>query len=284
MGGYSKILKWPRFGEFLLALLMIFSGVLHYRFHRGVAAIVPSWIPWRLFWAYFTGTALMAAGISIIVRKQMRLAATLLGVMLFLFVLLIHTPSMVKSIMHKPGDITVLWSFNGTGGVNNALKDVALTLSALILAAVQTRGVRESQQQRRIVAGTLFAVVIVLFGIEHFIYTGYTPGIPSWTLVSFWIPWRLFWGYFTGAFMLVAGLMILIQKRARAAATVLGIMILVVAVVTYAFRIVGHADNLGELINTLKDLAVAGGALILAEALPCESRSVVAPPPLGRTV
>lgn len=78
--------------------------------------------------------------------------------------------------------------------------------------------------------------------------------------------------------------MILIKKRARWAATALGIMILAIAVLTYAFRVAAHVGNIGELTNTLKDVAVAGGAFILAGTLPSENRSVVAPQPLGETV
>lgn len=278
MNLYERFLKWlPRFGEFLLALLMVYSCIMHFKFARFVAGIVPAWMPWRLFWAYFTGIALMAAGISIAARKQTRLAATLLAIMLFLFVLLIHTPSMVSSIVQKPGDVNVLWSFNGTGGVNNALKDVALVLSALILAASQRKEDRNVLEGRGIIPGVLFAIVMVLFGIEHLFYTGYTPGIPSWSMVSFWIPWRLFWGYFTGAFLLIAGVMILAKKKARTAATALGIMIFGVAVLTYAFRAAAGGGNYGELTNTLKDVAVAGGTLILAGTLPCEDQPAATP-------
>ncbi|HEX3438073.1 MAG TPA: hypothetical protein VHT24_14995 [Pseudacidobacterium sp.] len=273
----DKHLRWlPRFGEFLLALLMVYSGVMHFRFAKFVALIVPPWIPWRLFWAYFTGIALLASGISIAARRQTRLAATLLGVMLGLFVMLIHLPSMALSITQKPGDVHVLWSFNGTGGANNALKDTALTLSAFLLAASSAKGQGNSRQSQAIL-GAGFAAIMVLFGIEHFFYTRYTPGIPSWSFVSFWIPWRLFWGYFTGAFLLVSGVMILIGKRARSAATALGAMILIVAVLTYAFRVAAGVANNGEFINTLKDVAVAGGAFILAGVLPKTSEDASVP-------
>jgi uncharacterized membrane protein len=78
----------------------------------------------------------------------------------------------------------------------------------------------------------LFALVMVVFGIEHFIYANYTPGIPSCSFVSFWIPGRLFWGYMSGAALLVGGTMMLTRKRPRAAAA-RGVMITVVAVLTY---------------------------------------------------
>lgn len=263
--------RLARFGEFLLAILTVYSGVMHFKFARFVAGIVPAWIPWHLFWAYFTGVALFAAGVSIVVRKQTRLAATLLGIMLSFFVVLIHTPSMVHSIVNKPEDISVLWSFNGTGGVNNALKDVALALSALILAASKETKEQNSRRTKDLLLGNSFAMVMVLFGLEHFFYTDYTPGIPSWSFVSFWIPWRLFWGYLTGAILLVGGTMFLTRRKPREAATALGFMILVVAVLTYAFRMAAHMSSFSELTNTIKDVAVAGGALVLSGITSSES-------------
>jgi hypothetical protein len=86
-------------------------------------------------------------------------------------------------------------------------------------------------------------------------------------MVSFWIPWRAFWGYFTGAFLLCAGAMILIRRNERAAAAALGAMILIATAVVYAFRVAGHGGSIGELTNTLKDVGVAGGAFILAGEL-----------------
>lgn len=268
----ASTLRLARFGELLLALLMIYSGIMHFKFARFVAGIVPAWLPWHLFWAYFTGTALFAAGLSIVVRKQTRLAATLLGALLTLFVLLIHAPSMINSITHKPEDIKVLWSFNGTGGINNALKDVALTISAFLLALTQRTNSSPSWNSRTRTLVVFFALVMVIFGVEHFFYTNYTPGVPSWSFVSFWIPWRLFWGYATGAAMLICGAMILFNQRQLLAAITLGWMILSVAALTYLFRLAAGEGSYGELTNTMKDLAVAGGALISARFLAGEDQ------------
>lgn len=249
---------------FLLALLMMYSGVMHFKYAPFVAQIVPAWMPARLFWAYFTGVALFASGVSFIARKYVGLASLLLGILLSSFVLLIHGPSMFHSMVYQPRDAAVLWSFNGTGGVNNALKDVALTLAAFLLAAAD-RSQSGSLQPRIVnVLGRSLAGLMILFGIEHFFFLGYTPGIPSWSMVNFWIPGRLFWGYGTGAFLLAAGVMILSGWRARGAAVALGAMVLAVAVCTYAFRMAGHVANVGELTNTVKDVAVAGGAFILS--------------------
>src|SRR5258708_35942706 len=106
-------------GRFFLGIPMVFFGLEHFIYARLVATLVPSWIPWHLFWAYFAGVALIAAGASSIDnRDQAYLAATLLGVMIFSFVLLIHAPSIVGNPKNLAGG--QLWSSNGAGGRNNA--------------------------------------------------------------------------------------------------------------------------------------------------------------------
>ena len=287
-GAMSESRDWTnrlaRFGELLMALLMLYSGVMHFKFARFVAGIVPEWIPFRLFWAYFTGVALFAAGISIVLRRHVRLAAVLLALMLSIFVGLIHGPSMIHSVIHSPGDYRVLWSFNGTGGLNNALKDVSLTVGALILAIHQPS---KSGNRKRTLGRTLqsiFGAIMLLFGIEHFLYAQYTPGIPSWSFVTFWIPFRLFWGYVAGAALVIGGAMLLAKKRPAKSAIGLGLMLLVVTILTYALRMAAGQGSYSELTNAIKDIAVAGGALILAGLTKTEDPGLPASQPIANEV
>ena len=87
-------------GRFLLALPMVIFGVQHFVFAGFVAMIVPPWIPWHFFWAYFVGIALIAAGVAIMVRREAWLAGLLLGAMIFAFVILIHS----RLLAQMPGD------------------------------------------------------------------------------------------------------------------------------------------------------------------------------------
>jgi uncharacterized membrane protein len=269
---YNKMAKpIGQLGELLLATPMLLAGSLHFWYGPGVAKIVPPWMPWRLFWAYFTGSALIAAGTSIAVRRQTRHAASLLGVMLFIFVLLIHFPSMIRSVLDNPDDVKVLWSFNGTGGVNNALKDIGLAASALMLGAAPLSA---TEKPRKVAVGSAitFAVIMALYGMEHFFYTSYTPGVPSWSLVTFWIPWRMFWGYVSGVILLAAGVSVLAKRNPGAALTCLGSVIVGFAIGTYALRVKAHQGQIGELVNTSKDIGLAGGAFILASSMAKKGR------------
>ena len=49
-------------------------------------------MPWRLFWAYFVGFALLAASLSIATKIQVRWSGLLFGIMMFLFVAMLDIP------------------------------------------------------------------------------------------------------------------------------------------------------------------------------------------------
>jgi hypothetical protein len=68
------------------------SGVQHFVFGEFVKSLVPTWIPGGLFWTYFAGVALCAAGLGLLTGIKAQLAATLSGWMVFAWLLLLHLP------------------------------------------------------------------------------------------------------------------------------------------------------------------------------------------------
>lgn len=79
-------------GRYPFALVIIDFGLAHFRGPSSIASLVPAWIPYHTFWTYFTGTALIVSGLAIIVRVMERPAATLLGTMIFTWILVLHIP------------------------------------------------------------------------------------------------------------------------------------------------------------------------------------------------
>ena len=61
------------------------------------APLIPSWLPFHVPLAYFTGAAHIAAGIGILLGVVPRLAATLEAVMVSLFTLLVWVPTVVAA-------------------------------------------------------------------------------------------------------------------------------------------------------------------------------------------
>jgi uncharacterized membrane protein YphA (DoxX/SURF4 family) len=82
-------------GAIIFSLTMICFGIDHFLFPGGVAEYMPVWIPFKAFWAYFTGTALIGSGLAIILKVKPELFAALLGVMIFIWVIILHIPKVI---------------------------------------------------------------------------------------------------------------------------------------------------------------------------------------------
>jgi uncharacterized membrane protein YphA (DoxX/SURF4 family) len=113
-------------GPLFLAAFMILGGIQHFVYADFVARLVPAWIPAPRFWVYLTGIALIAGGVGILLPKTARLAATMSGIMILLWVVLLHVPRALADL-HIAGE---------TAGVFEAL---ALSGVAFILADRQSR-------------------------------------------------------------------------------------------------------------------------------------------------
>jgi len=240
-------------GRLFLAFPMAVFGVEHFIYADFVATLVPSWIPGHLFWTYFTGIALIAAALSITLKIQARLAATLLGIMIFLFVLMVSVPKIIAS----PGDRFV-W--------NGGVRDLALSASALIFAATQTEAWQRHRQHWFIAIGRFgVAIPLLIFGVQHFIYPDFVPGIPVNKPMPIWIPLHWFWSYFTGAAFIAASVSLMIKRRPRLAASLLAVMLLLWLLLIYIPTLVINPYDTGYALgNVAMHLALCGGALILA--------------------
>jgi uncharacterized membrane protein len=83
-----------RAAQVVFGLSCVFYGWSHFAYADYTASMVPTWLPWRMGFAYFTGLGHIAAGIGIITGILPRLAATLEASMMSLFGLLVWMPSL----------------------------------------------------------------------------------------------------------------------------------------------------------------------------------------------
>jgi uncharacterized membrane protein YphA (DoxX/SURF4 family) len=84
-------------GKILFSITIISFGVDHFLYAKEAADYVPSWVPCHLFFMYVTGTALLASGFALILNIWSRLAAALLGIMIFTWFAVLHIPRVVTS-------------------------------------------------------------------------------------------------------------------------------------------------------------------------------------------
>jgi uncharacterized membrane protein len=82
----------------LLVARMLFGvglipiGLAHFLYLEATAPLVPAWMQWSVFWAYFTGAAFIAAGVAIFSGVLARLATTLVTFQIGLLTLVVWVP------------------------------------------------------------------------------------------------------------------------------------------------------------------------------------------------
>src|ERR1700689_144653 len=118
--GWDRLLAWDCI--FIAVPLAVFAPE-HFGGPMGVPEMVPSWIPAHLFVAYFVGCSLFAAAASLTARKFVRLSSTLLGLMFFLFVCLMHQPTAIANPTNR-----FAWTF--------VCRDISFAAGAWALAGL----------------------------------------------------------------------------------------------------------------------------------------------------
>lgn len=244
------------FGPLFYAGPVAAFGTEHFTLTTVIASFVPAWIPWHLFWAYFVGACFIAAALSVVTRIQARFSASLLALTYFLFVVLMDAPAWAQN----PRDRFAL---------TLALRELSFSGGALALATSLTE-----QARRREVLATIaryfIAIPVLVYSFEQFMHGEYVPGVPLNRITPTYVFGHAVWTYLAAVVYLVAGALLLVGKKTRAAATWLGLAVLLVILVAYVpIAVVDRArlDGLNYLADTLM---YCGAILLLAGAMPRE--------------
>jgi uncharacterized membrane protein len=256
--GLDKIVA---LGNLCFAAPLAVFGALHLSAAQGLMTMVPAYMPWRLFWAYFVGLALIAAALSIATKIQVRWSGLLFGCMMFIFVAMMDLPGTLADLHNRINWVLLLRELSfGAGGWIFA--GGALGAKGGLGSKLITFG--------RIVIG----IAAIFYGVEHFLHPVNVPGVPLEKLMPAWIPGPRLIAYLTGAILLIAGASILLARKTRMAATYLGTWILLLVLFIYGpILIVSLLDPSTDVkvegLNYFFDtLLYAGAILALASATP----------------
>jgi uncharacterized membrane protein len=107
----------------------------------------------------------------------------------------------------------------------------------------------------------------VFFGVEHFLHPEYAPGVPLDKIIPAWVPGRLPWAYLAGVVLIVAGVALIIGRKARMAATCFGVMILLLVFFVYLPILVASPTDIVAVNYVADTLLYSGAVLVLANAL-----------------
>ncbi|WP_294288671.1 hypothetical protein [uncultured Chryseobacterium sp.] len=84
-------------GNLGMAAFIIFTGLAHFKFQKGMAMMIPEFIPGKMFWVYFTGVLEIAAGIGLMIPAIRELTAVLL-IVFYVLVFMANINSSRKNI------------------------------------------------------------------------------------------------------------------------------------------------------------------------------------------
>jgi len=255
--GFDKLIL---FGPLFYAAPLAAFGTEHFTLTAAIASIVPPWIPWHLFWTYFVGVCFIAAALSLVTGIQARLAASLLALNFFLFVVLMDIPGWAQD----PRD---------RFGLTLALRELSFSGGALALAASLTELSRERAAHILATVARYFVAIPVLFySFEQFLHGDHVPGVPLEPLTPQYVYGHAIWTYVAAVVYGVAGILLLAGKKTRAAATWVGLTVLFVELVVYVPIGVVERASLDNGLNYVGDtLMFCGAVLLLAGAMSREA-------------
>lgn len=261
---FSAARAWDKLitlGPLFIAVSLAVFAPEHFGGPMHVSEMVPSWMPAHVFWAYLVGCALFAAAASLTARKFVRLSSTLLGLMFFLFVCMMHIPNALTDPRDRFG-----WAY--------ALRDLSFAAGAWALAGLHSRSSSPMLSKGMILFGRIvIGIAAIVFAVEHFLHPEFAPGFPLELLTPSWFPFSRAWGYLTGAILLAAAIGLLLNKISRLAATSIGALMTFLTLFFYLpIWIHAHGGTIPEIMEAINyvfdTLFYAGTALVLASALP----------------
>ncbi len=207
-------------GPVFEAVALAIFAAEHFLAARDLMGIVPRWLPGPLFWTYLVGAALLAAAVSFIAWRHVRLSATLLAVLFLIIVATISLPDLPKHVMER-----LSWTLT--------VREMAFAGGAMVLAGSQwTRG-RWAGTALIVTGRSLVACIFVFYAVEHFMFPLFVPGVPLEKMTPAWMPAPALISYFVGAVLLVAGVGLMIRRTRIAAAAGAGTVLLLLTIFFY---------------------------------------------------
>lgn len=204
---------------------------------------VPKGFPARVVLVYLCAFISLGCGLGVLWRRTAVIASRVLLIYLLLWLLLFRVPN----IFSEPASIGTWWP----------LGDTSVMLAAAWVLYAWFAGERNftTGDKGLHIARIFYGLGLIPFGVAHFLYVKETV-----VLIPRWIPWHVFWAYFTGATFIVAGVAIVTGVFARLAATLSALQMGLFSVVVWVPYILTHTltpFQWGEVVSTIA-LTAAG--------------------------
>lgn len=206
---------------------------------------VPDWVPARTALAYASGASLALAGAALILNRFTRVAAAFVAVTMLFWGLVLQAPRVLA------GD-EAAW-----------LGPAEILAVAAASWTLHWQGSESNFRARAIDLGiTFFGLMLPIFGVAHFLYIAFTA-----SMIPEWIPYRVFWAWFTGFGHVLAGLGIVLGVFTRIASLLLATMFSGFVLLVHTPRVINNLSNRIEWHLLTTALLLTGAAWLTASAI-----------------
>lgn len=248
--GSGKILL---LGPVFEAVALAIFAAEHFTAARDLMPIVPRWLPAPLFITYFAGAALLAAAISFIAWRHVRLSSSLLALFFLLIVLTVDVPAIPRNLHSH-----LFWTLT--------LRETAFASGALVLAGSLFPRTTRTGPTLILTGRTIIACIFVFYAVEHFLFPFNVPGVPLEKLTPSWIRDPLLISYITGATLFLTSIGLLIDRLRRQAAATAGSVLFLLTVFFYIpiFLTDIHTPLAIEGLNYIGDTLLFAATALLA--------------------
>lgn len=235
---------------FEAAPLAVFSAE-HFTVARALMPAVPHWLPYPLFWVYFVGVALVSAAISFVAWRHVNWSAPLLALLFLIIVTTVDLPNVSRG-MHE----RLLWIL--------AARELSFAGGAMVLAgSVWPAGNRAAGAVRSI-GRIIVAIVMVFYGVEHFLFPHFVIGVPLGKPMPAWMPAPTVIAYVVGIALVVAGLALFFPSKIRIAAAGGGTLLLLLTVFFYGSILVADLQKGGDAAQMVEDINYVADTMLFA--------------------
>jgi len=220
----------------------------------------PITFPGYAICVYIASIALIAASVAIILDKNTRTVALILG---GIFLLLFVCCFIPYELISDP-------NYNILGVWTSAGKDLVFAGGGFVVAGSypfrQADSSKESPLilflERLIPFGSVFVcITMISFGTDHFLYAKDVSG-----LVPTWIPGAMFWTYFAGVALILSGIAIILRIQLKMSALLLSLMIFLWLLMLHISRAIADPYGLqgNEVSSVFEAFGFSGIAYLIA--------------------
>ena len=240
-------------GPVFEAVALAIFAAEHFLDAHDLMNAVPRWLGVPLFWTYLVGVALLAAAISFVAWRYVRLSSSLLALLFLIIVVTIDLPVLPKHLHER-----LFWTL--------ILRETCFAGGAMVLAGSLWPHPRPARAILLVTGRSIVACTFVFYAVQHFLFPRFVPGVPLEKLIPAWVPAPTLLACFVGATLLAAGIGLLLPRTRELAAASAGTVLVLLVVFFYIPILITeiHSPLAVEGVNYVGDTLLFAGTALLA--------------------